>query len=133
MATKNSEEKKEMVNSSNAKINYKKLFWSEMIVCLASVILYILAMYMCAYAIEELDIVIVPVIIIIVSTVLFLIICFTCLYFEHTIGASHVCAKCQHQHVPTFNQLCWTPHIGWIRYLRCPKCGKLSWQKKVFK
>ena len=133
MDTKKTDNKKEIVDSHNQKvINCKKLFLSEMVLCFASIIMYIIAMFMCAYAIEELNIVAVPVIIIVVSTILFFVICFMCLYFEYAIGVCHICGKCQHKYVPTFNQLCWAPHIGWTRYMRCPKCGKLSWQKKSF-
>lgn len=136
MATKktNNTKDKEIVETQveECGIRSKKLIWTEVIVCFASVILYVISMFMCSYAMEELDMVTVPVILIIVSTIMFLTVCFTCFSVEYKLGY-HVCKNCQHKHVPTFIKALCAPHIGWTRYLKCPKCNKWSWQKKVFK
>lgn len=49
---------------------------------------------------------------------------------EQTAGY-YKCAKCGHKHIPTYKSVFLAQHIGRTRYLRCPKCGKKSWQKKV--
>ncbi len=41
------------------------------------------------------------------------------------------CQKCHHRHVPTYWQANLAPHIGRSRYMKCPVCGKWSYQKKV--
>ena len=41
------------------------------------------------------------------------------------------CGKCHHRHVPTYWQTNLAMHIGRTRYMKCPACGKRSWQKKV--
>ena len=41
------------------------------------------------------------------------------------------CKECGHCHVPTFKAVCCAMHMGRTRRLKCPKCGKKSWQKKV--
>lgn len=41
------------------------------------------------------------------------------------------CQKCHHRHVPTYWQTNLAMHIGRTRYMKCPECGKRSWQKKV--
>ena len=41
------------------------------------------------------------------------------------------CRNCQHRYVPTYWQTNLAMHMGRTRYMRCPKCGKRSWQKKV--
>lgn len=41
------------------------------------------------------------------------------------------CAVCHHRYVPTFNGVLWAMHMGRNRYMRCPECGKRSWNKKV--
>ena len=41
------------------------------------------------------------------------------------------CAKCDHKYVPTFYSVLLSMHMGRTRYMKCPKCGKNSWQKKV--
>ena len=41
------------------------------------------------------------------------------------------CSKCGHRYIPRYSNVFLTMHINRTRYMRCPKCGKLSWQKKV--
>lgn len=49
---------------------------------------------------------------------------------EQTAGY-YECAKCRHRYVPSFSNVLWAMHINRTRYMRCPKCRKKSWQKKV--
>ena len=55
-----------------------------------------------------------------------------CIRIEQKAGY-YECQKCHHKHVPTYNQVLWSMHAGRTRYMKCPKCGKSSWQKKVLK
>ena len=42
------------------------------------------------------------------------------------------CKKCNHKYVPEkYEKLFFAPHIGRTRYMKCPKCDKKSWQKKI--
>ncbi len=41
------------------------------------------------------------------------------------------CRSCGHRYVPTYWQTNLAPHTGRTRYMKCPKCGKRSWQRKV--
>ncbi len=41
------------------------------------------------------------------------------------------CAKCGHRHIPRYSNVFFAMHINRTRYMRCTKCGKISWQKKV--
>ena len=41
------------------------------------------------------------------------------------------CRKCHHRHIPTYWQTNLAMHIGRTRYMKCPECGRYSWQKKV--
>ncbi|SDB36992.1 Transcriptional regulator, contains XRE-family HTH domain [Pseudobutyrivibrio sp. YE44] len=41
------------------------------------------------------------------------------------------CQKCFDRHVPGYWQANLAPHAGRSRYMKCPKCGKWSMQKKV--
>ena len=43
------------------------------------------------------------------------------------------CSKCGHKYVPGYKASVWAPHIGLTKYMKCPECGKKSWQKKVVK
>ena len=52
------------------------------------------------------------------------------LKIEQTAGY-YECGKCNHKYVPTYSSVLWAMHINRTRYMKCPKCGKRSWQKKV--
>ena len=41
------------------------------------------------------------------------------------------CKKCGHRHVPKYVSVFFAMHLKRTRYMRCPKCEKFSWQKKV--
>ena len=41
------------------------------------------------------------------------------------------CQVCGHRYVPTYRQVNLAMHMGRTRYMKCPECGKKSWQKKV--
>ena len=41
------------------------------------------------------------------------------------------CQKCGHKYVPAYSSVFLAMHTGRTRYMRCPECGKRSWQKKV--
>ena len=41
------------------------------------------------------------------------------------------CQHCHHRYIPKYSSVFMAMHNGRTRYMRCPKCGKRSWQKKV--
>ena len=43
------------------------------------------------------------------------------------------CRKCGHKYIPKYSSVFAAMHISRTRYMRCPKCGKTSWQKKVLR
>lgn len=64
--------------------------------------------------------------------VVFLIPCFYALKLEVSVGV-YKCKKCGCEIVPTYTQALNAPHMGTTRYLKCPKCNKRTWCKKVMK
>jgi len=62
--------------------------------------------------------------------ILFLAICLYALRIEQVAGY-YECKHCNHRYVPTYKAVKAAPHVGRTRYMRCPKCNKKSWQKKV--
>ena len=62
--------------------------------------------------------------------IVFLIPCFYALKLEISVGA-YKCKNCGHEIVPTYMEALWAMHRGTTRYLKCPKCNKRSWCKKV--
>lgn len=55
---------------------------------------------------------------------------FNSLKIEQTAGY-YECDKCHHKYVPTYGSVLWSMHFGRTRYMKCPKCGEKSWNKKV--
>ena len=49
------------------------------------------------------------------------------------VAGYYECRECHHKYVPTFKSVNLAMHCGRTRYMKCPKCGKRSWQKKVLK
>ena len=47
------------------------------------------------------------------------------------VAGYYTCKECGHKYVPTYKAVNLAPHMGRTRYMRCPACGKKSWQKKV--
>ena len=64
--------------------------------------------------------------------VVFLIPCFYALKLEVSVGA-YKCQNCGYEIVPTYMQALNAMHRGTTRYLKCPKCNKRTWCKKVLR
>jgi len=64
--------------------------------------------------------------------IVFLIPCFYALKLEVSVGA-YKCKNCGNEFVPTYMQALNAMHRGTTRYLKCPKCKKRTWCKKILK
>lgn len=49
---------------------------------------------------------------------------------EQTAGY-YKCKHCGHTYIPTYSSVFFSAHLHFTRYLKCPKCNKWSWNKKV--
>ena len=47
------------------------------------------------------------------------------------VAGYYECKKCHHKHVPKYFSVFFAMHMGRTRYMKCPKCGMRSWQRKV--
>ena len=47
------------------------------------------------------------------------------------VAGYYECAACGHRYVPAYRSVNMAMHMGRTRYMKCPKCGKRTWQKKV--
>ncbi|MBR5136613.1 MAG: helix-turn-helix domain-containing protein [Clostridia bacterium] len=47
------------------------------------------------------------------------------------VAGYYKCRHCGHTYVPELKAMYKAPHMGRTRYMKCPNCGKKSWQKKV--
>ena len=65
-----------------------------------------------------------------IGFLILLIMCIIALRLEQVAGF-YKCDKCQHKYIPKYVQVLMAMHIGRTRYMKCPKCEKYSWNKKV--
>ncbi len=72
----------------------------------------------------------VRILIISISVAALLAICFALIRIEQVAGY-YECKNCGHRHVPSYKAIMSSMHMGRTRYMKCPKCQKRSWQKKV--
>ena len=49
-------------------------------------------------------------------------------YYDETFDE---CKKCKHKYIPTYHSVFSAMHLGRTRYMKCPKCNRYSWNKKV--
>ena len=47
------------------------------------------------------------------------------------IAGYYECGKCHHKYIPKYSSVFAAMHMGRTRYMKCPKCGKHSWNHKV--
>ena len=43
----------------------------------------------------------------------------------------YVCPNCGEKYIPTYKKVLFAVHINRTRYMKCPKCGKKGWHKKI--
>ena len=107
-----------------------KTIWTSMWVIMGvSMIALLAGVFLTAYLIPE---GVWQLVSIIGLCIVFLIPCFYALKLEVSVGA-YKCKNCGHEIVPTYAQALNAMHMGTTRYLKCPKCGKRTWCKKVWK
>ena len=60
----------------------------------------------------------------------FVVLVFVALKIEQKAG-KYECKNCKHTYTPEFSEMVLSMHMGRTRYLKCAKCGKKTWHKKV--
>ena len=110
--------------------NKNKIIWTSMwIIMWVSIIALLTGLFLTAFLIPEGPWQLVA---ILALCVVFLIPCFYALKLEVSVGA-YKCKNCGYEIVPTYKQALNAMHRGTTRYLKCPKCNKRTWCKKVLK
>ena len=128
----NNNEKNEQLLLEMAKELEKKnkTIWSAMwVIMIASIIGLLGGLVVAAYLIPK---GVWQLVTILGICIVFLIPCFYALKLEISVGA-YKCKNCGYEIVPTYMQALNAPHRGTTRYLKCPKCNKRTWCKKVLK
>ena len=56
---------------------------------------------------------------------------FFCTLRIEQVAGYYECKHCKHRYVPTYKAMQGAMHMGRTRHMKCPACGKRSWQRKV--
>ena len=130
MENKNEKQEQLLLNMAKEAEEKNKIIWTSMWVIMGVSITALLAgIFISALLIPE---GILQLVTIFGICILFLIPCFYALKLEVSVGA-YKCKNCGHEIVPTYSEALWAIHRGTTRYLKCPKCNKRTWCKKVLK
>ena len=105
----------------------KKLFLYENVIGYMASISFVILVFVASYA--ELETYI-RVILFALGFVLLIVGVSFCLKIETETG-KYECRHCGNRYVPKYSTVYFAKHFGRTRKMRCPKCGKKSWQKKV--
>ena len=128
----NNNQKNEQLLLEMAKELEKKnrTIWSSMwAIMLISITALIAGLFIAAFLIPE---GVWQLIAVIVLCVVFLPSCFYALKLEVSVGA-YKYKNCGCEIMPTYIQALNSMHRGTTRYLKCPKCNKRTWCKKILK
>jgi transcriptional regulator with XRE-family HTH domain len=107
----------------------RKLFLAENVIGFASTIFFIGYTVLLAYTMQESKWFI---ILFLIGAAVYL----TCMFFAlklDTAAGYQECKNCHHKFKPSFKTIFFAQHMGYTRKLKCPKCGKKTWCKKVMK
>ena len=130
MENKNEKQEQLLLDMAKEVEQKNKIIWTSMWVIMGVSMTALLAgIFISAFLIPE---GIWQLIIILGICVLFLIPCFYALKLEVSVGA-YKCKNCGYEIVPTYSEALWAMHRGTTRYLKCPKCNKRTWCKKIIK
>ena len=105
-----------------------KIIWTSMwVIMIVSILALLSALFVTAFLIPE---GVWQLVAILGVCVVFLIPCFYALKLEVSVGV-YKCKNCGHEIVPTYTQALNAMHMGTTRYLKCSKCNRRTWCKKV--
>lgn len=107
--------------------NTKRMLALEYVIGFSCSITFITMIFIASY-IQMDDIL--RILLIILGSILFMVGCAACLMIEQKAGY-YECKHCGNKYVPTYNQVLFSKHMGRTRYMKCPKCEKKTWNKKV--
>ena len=107
--------------------NNKTLLNMEIIIGYISTISFLVMLFIASYATLNLFL---RLLLIFVAIIILSIGLFFAMKLEREVGY-YECKKCNHRYIPKLLPFLFSMHIGRTRYLKCPKCNKRSWNKKV--
>ena len=130
MESKNEKQEQVLLDMAKQIEQKNKIIWTSMWVIMAvSIIALTIGLFTVAFMMPE---GVEQLITILGICVVFLIPCFYALKLEVSVGA-YKCKNCGYEIVPTYSEALWAMHRGTTRHLKCPKCNKRTWCKKIIK
>ena len=125
---KHAEENLLSLKKSEEEMN-KKLFFAVNIIGFGSTIFFVAYTILLMFIVEEES---KYILLFIPGVILYLLCMFAALALDAAAGYQE-CRNCHHKFKPTFKTIFFAQHMGYTRRLKCPKCGKKTWCKKVMK
>ena len=128
----NKKENQEQLLLDMAKVveQKNKIIWTSMwVIMIVSMLALFIGIFIAAFLIPE---GVIQLITILGICIVFLIPCLYALKLEVSVGA-YKCKNCGYEIVPTYSEALWAMHSGTTRHLKCPKCNKRTWCKKIIK
>ena len=130
MESKNEKQEQILLDMAKQIEQKNRIIWTSMWVIMGvSMIALFVGLFIVAFIIPE---GIGQLITILGICVVFLLPCFYALKLEVSVGA-YKCKNCGYEIVPTYSEALWAMHRGTTRHLKCPKCNKRTWCKKIIK
>ncbi len=108
-------------------IQNKKMMMYEWVIGGLSSITFLILIFTLSFAVEN----IIMRIILFILAFLILIIGISFALKIETETGYYECKICHNKYIPKYSQVYFAMHYGTTRYLKCPKCNKRSWNKKV--
>ena len=108
-------------------IQNKKMMMYELVIGGLSTITFLVFIFTLSFAVENT----VMRIILFILAFLILIIGISFALKIETETGYYECKICHNKYIPKYSQVYFAMHYGTTRYLKCPKCNKRSWNKKV--
>ncbi len=107
----------------------KKLMFCECVIGYISSISFLILIFVSSYLIEN---IFARIILFILAFIILIVGVAFALKIETEAGY-YECEKCHYKYIPKYKNVYFAMHYGTTRYLKCPKCNKRSWSKKVMK
>ncbi len=107
----------------------RHLLTLEWVVGYLSTFTFLISIFAASYAVETL---VWRIILIAFGSISFIVGVFFSIKIEKDAGF-YECTNCHHKYIPTYKSVLWSMHMGRTRYMKCPKCGKRTWNKKTIK
>ena len=113
--------------SKQEEANNKRMICDMWVLAITALVFYLIAIYLTIYSFGDSstsDF--------IVGACTILLFCVATYAFKLEVNAGYYeCKNCHHRYKTTYLKAFLAPHFSTTRYLKCPKCNKRSWSKKV--